>query len=199
MRVHFLGPIASKTLDFLSSVAKTTQQETPLDLAALQQLSPDLIVSHGYRHLIRSEVIQIYQRRILNLHISMLPWNRGADPNFWSILDATPKGVSIHEVDVGLDTGPLLFQKEVIFDSRDTLKTSYEKLQAGVLELLVSEWPKISTLDWQSHPQAPGGTSHRKRDLVPFQKFLAAKGFETFVQEIEDLGVLMRSGKSDNL
>ena len=53
---------------------------------------------------------------IVNLHISYLPWNRGAHPNFWSFFDATPTGVSIHLIDKGIDTGPIIVQKKVKLD-----------------------------------------------------------------------------------
>ncbi|MCL0081308.1 hypothetical protein M1N64_03665 [Peptococcaceae bacterium] len=46
-----------------------------------------------------------FQGRAINLHISFLPWNRGADPNFWSFIENAPVGVSIHYLDEGIDTG----------------------------------------------------------------------------------------------
>ena len=56
----------------------------------------DCIVSFGYRHLLRSDSIAAVGGNAVNLHISMLPWNRGADPNLWSWLENTPRGASMH-------------------------------------------------------------------------------------------------------
>lgn len=53
---------------------------------------------------------------VLNLHISYLPWNRGANPNFWSFVENTKKGVTIHEIDEKLDKGKILLRKELEFD-----------------------------------------------------------------------------------
>ena len=72
----------------------------------------DLIVSFGYRHILRSDFINKCGCPIANLHISYLPFNRGAHPNFWSFYDDTPSGVSIYLIDEGIDTGPILFQKK---------------------------------------------------------------------------------------
>lgn len=46
----------------------------------------------------------------MNLHISYLPWNKGADPNFWSCIDGTPAGVTLHHIDAGVDTGDIIAQ-----------------------------------------------------------------------------------------
>ena len=72
----------------------------------------DFIVSYRYRHIISPEVINEIGGKVINLHISLLPWNRGADPNFWSWLEDTPKGVTIHYVDKGINIGLYLYVGE---------------------------------------------------------------------------------------
>jgi len=65
-----------------------------------------------------------------------LPWNRGANPNFWSFVEKTPKGVTIHKIDEGLDTGPIILQKEIEIDDRkNTFRSSYEVLHSIIQEL----------------------------------------------------------------
>ena len=46
----------------------------------------DFIISFGYRHIIKEDVINKFINKIINLHISYLPYNKGADPNLWSYL-----------------------------------------------------------------------------------------------------------------
>ena len=48
----------------------------------------DLIVSYGYRHILSSSFLTFCNCPVVNLHISYLPFNRGAHPNFWSFFDA---------------------------------------------------------------------------------------------------------------
>ena len=71
------------------------------------------MVSYGYRKIVLADVIDKMAGEIINLHISYLPWNRGANPNFWSFIDDTPKGVTIHEMSADLDKGRILCQKEL--------------------------------------------------------------------------------------
>ena len=88
----------------------------------------DFIISFGYRHIIKEDIINKFINKIINLHISYLPYNKGADPNLWSYLENTPKGVTIHYMDKGLDTGDIIVQKEVCGNiETDTLKTSYDR------------------------------------------------------------------------
>ena len=61
----------------------------------------DFIISFGYRHIIKEDIIDKFINKIINLHISYLPYNKGADPNLWSYLENTPKGVTIHYIDKG--------------------------------------------------------------------------------------------------
>ena len=81
----------------------------------------DFVVSYGYRHILKPGVIEGLGCPIFNLHISYLPYNRGAHPNFWSFYENTPAGVTIHLIDNGVDTGPIVKQKYVIFkEDEDT-------------------------------------------------------------------------------
>ena len=59
----------------------------------------DLVISFGYRHIIKDTELKSLKRPIINLHVSFLPFNRGSHPNFWSHFENTPSGVSIHEID----------------------------------------------------------------------------------------------------
>ena len=118
----------------------------------------EFIISFGYNHIIKKEVIDLFKNNnIINLHISYLPYNRGADPNLWSILENTPSGVTIHLVDKGLDTGDILLQERVFFDyNTDTLETSYNKLMTTITNLFLSNWDllknnKILTIPQYNH------------------------------------------------
>ena len=138
----------------------------------------DWIVSYGYRHIIRPEVIAKFPKRIVNLHISLLPWNRGADPNIWSYLEDTPKGVSIHLIDAGIDTGPLLCQQEVRMSDSDTLKSSYDKLTTAIELLFADRWTSIRDSEISPTAQIGAGSYHKSKDLDPYRHMLV-NGWDT--------------------
>jgi folate-dependent phosphoribosylglycinamide formyltransferase PurN len=157
----------------------------------LDRLRIDWIVSYGYRHLIRPPMLAHCRGRAVNLHISLLPFNRGSDPNFWSWFDGTPKGVTIHQIDSGLDTGAILAQCEVAFAETDTLTTSYWKLRAELERLFEASWIAIRDDRLKAVPQAKGGTYHRQADKAAIFSELP-HGFDTPVRDVEALGVESR-------
>ena len=73
----------------------------------------DLILIYGYRHLLNKQFRDKFKNKIINLHPSYLPFGRGCYPNFWSCVDDTPKGVSLHFINEGLDTGDILFRENI--------------------------------------------------------------------------------------
>ena len=98
----------------------------------------NFLISYNY-----NKIIKTIKPNIINIHISYLPFNRGADPNFWSWINETPSGVSIHYITKKVDEGPILVQEILEMDEKDTLKTSYNKLQELAKKLIIENWGKI--------------------------------------------------------
>jgi methionyl-tRNA formyltransferase len=90
------------------------QPERPTDKAFLQQvreLTPDIGVVVAYGHVLKPELLAIPARGMVNVHPSLLPALRGAAPVEWSILKGLETtGVTIMQMDAGLDSGPILLQ-----------------------------------------------------------------------------------------
>ncbi|MCM1191821.1 MAG: formyl transferase [Butyrivibrio sp.] len=150
----------------------------------VEQLAPSFIVSFNYRHLIPEEVLGLMPGRIINLHTSLLPFNRGSAPNFFSFWDNTPKGVTIHLVDKGLDTGDILCQRELVFDEeQETFASTYDKLLAAIKELFRENWEKIKAGELVPRRQTGEGTCHRMRELEAIREkhaFTWADGIADF-------------------
>jgi hypothetical protein len=128
--------------------------------------SYDFAVSFGYRHILKKEILESSDAPVINLHISYLPYNRGAHPNFWSFLDGTPSGVSIHLIDEGIDTGPILYQRYVNFlPSKNTFAKTYEVLIEEIQTLFEDHIDSIIDGNYQPKPQRHRGTYHSLIDL----------------------------------
>ena len=126
----------------------------------------DSIISFGYRHILKRDFIDKAGCPIFNLHISYLPYNRGAHPNFWSFYENTPSGVTIHLVDEGIDTGPIVYQKYVNFDRGEkTFKDAYSRLIEETELLFISNLDDIVNGNWNANPQRGRGTLHKLKDL----------------------------------
>ena len=132
----------------------------------IEELAPEFVVVYNYRSIIKEDVIELLGNRIINLHTSYLPWNKGSSPNIWSFIDDTPKGVTIHRLEKGLDTGKILLRKELFFDEeKETLCTTYEKLNEEIVALLCENWEDVKNGKIPFKVQEGKGSYHRTADL----------------------------------
>lgn len=142
-----------------------------IDLNKIKELNVSFVVSYNYRYLIDEDVIKYMNNKIINLHISFLPWNRGANPNLWSFIDDTPKGVTIHQLSEKLDRGKILLQKEVIFDEKkETFASSYKKLNNEIVKLFVNNWKAIKNGGLLPKKQIENGTYHTTKDYLSLKE-----------------------------
>lgn len=133
----------------------------------------DLAVSYTYRYILTAELLEALGNRAVNIHNSMLPWNRGADPNIWSIVDRTPRGVTLHFMDAALDKGYIIAQKTVEDTDEETFTSSYNNLDRAAKELLAEMMPLYPY--WESmKKQAMGKGSYHSvadgraiKELIP--------------------------------
>jgi methionyl-tRNA formyltransferase len=184
MKVLWLGPERKELINSLEIHGdEFFCYEEKLTLESKILTDIEFIISYGYRHILKEDVLNKFPKKVINLHISLLPWNRGADPNLWSFLENTPKGVTIHYIDPGLDTGEILVQEEIKFNNNETLKTSYEKLTVKIEELLRNNWGEIRTGEIKGRSQPSGGSCHKLKDKEPYLKYLT-KIWDTPVKDI---------------
>lgn len=181
MNVLVLGYMPSPASPVIMEHGCTVLEHSePVNLDFLRKNKIDFAVSYRYRHIVSEPVIEFLNEKIINLHISLLPWNRGADPNLWSFLEDTPKGVTIHYIDKGLDTGDIIIQKELFFQSEnETLETSYTKLNFEIIELFKQVWPLIFNDTAPRYKQQPVGSVHTLKDKEKYMYLLADKGWKT--------------------
>lgn len=123
----------------------TPQKITELE-HRLSEVAPDLMVVAAYGQIIPERIFSIPTCGTVNVHASLLPKYRGASPISASILagDHTT-GVSLMQIEAGLDTGPVFAQKAVAISNTDTTGSLTDKLAAAGAQLLIESAPKIVT------------------------------------------------------
>ena len=178
MTVLFLGDETSSLVEWLEQTERVVCCASPIDSEFVTGNGIDFVVSYRYRHIIGEAVLARVPDRAINLHISLLPWNRGADPNLWSFIDNTPKGVTIHYLDTGIDTGDIIVQQELSFGSNVTLAKSYRQLTDAIEALFRSHWPDIRAGRCPRMPQTGKGSFHTKADRQAIQERLT-QGWDT--------------------
>ena len=129
----------------------------------------DLVVSYSYRHIIGPAAIEAARGRIINLHISYLPYNRGADPNLWSWLEDTPKGVTIHFISEKLDAGDIIAQRLTPLRAGETLASSYNRLSEDVEALFREIYPLLPHWDGMRKKPLGRGSYHPSSALAAYK------------------------------
>ena len=117
-------------------VAFCSNQNSPESVAQIRTWSPDLILFTG-GNILRSEMLQIPRHGVINVHLGLLPEVRGMSTPEWSLLTSVPLGVTIHYMDAGIDTGPILRRCELPdTESGDSLADLRNRLIAFGIEQL---------------------------------------------------------------
>lgn len=114
-----------------------------------RNILPDLSlgVSALFGHLLPSNFLQACNLKIINLHPSLLPVGRGADPVPWSIIEKSKQGVTLHYIDEGIDTGSIVYQEELLTSFDQSSGEVYEMALEALTRLFVvflAEWPQNS-------------------------------------------------------
>jgi methionyl-tRNA formyltransferase len=134
----------------------------------------DFILSFGFRKIISIKIIKKIKKPIFNIHLSYLPFNRGAHPNFWSFTENTPAGVSIHKIDKGIDTGNIIIRKKINFNIKlkkfSTFKKTYNYLFLEAEKLFKKNFNKIYNKKYKKILNKKKGTFHYKKDLPKWMK-----------------------------
>jgi methionyl-tRNA formyltransferase len=138
----------------------------PAVVEQLRALEPEIGLSVYFGHILKPNLLELFPKGCLNLHPALLPFNRGAYPNVWSIIDETPAGVTLHYIDSGIDTGDIVAQEVVTILPTDTGETLYRRLELAALDLVRREWGGVRQGTLSRVPQVNSpGTYHRASDV----------------------------------
>lgn len=108
----------------------------------------DIIIVAAFGQILPEEILKMPKYGCVNIHASLLPRYRGAAPIQWAILDGEKTtGVTIMQMDKGLDTGDILMKKEVAIDPDETGDSLCVKLAAAGAQLIVEALPRIERGD----------------------------------------------------
>ena len=135
-------------------VLQPERVNTPEALDAIRALAPDVIVVAAYGQILKQPLLDIPERGALNVHASLLPKYRGAAPVAAAIIAGEEQtGVTIMEVILALDAGPMVAQRALPIGPRDTTGTLTEKLAALGGGLLIEVLPAWAAGDLVATPQ----------------------------------------------
>lgn len=138
----------------------------PESVAQVRALGPEAIVVAAYGQILPKDVLELPRYGCLNIHASLLPAYRGAAPVNWAIINGEPEtGVTIMQMDEGLDTGAMLLREAVAIGPRDTTGSVLEKLSETGCRLVVEALAGLA-----AGTLTPVAQDHSKATLAPLLK-----------------------------
>ncbi|MDX9992413.1 MAG: methionyl-tRNA formyltransferase [Anaerolineales bacterium] len=127
----------------------------------LQAWAPDLIVVAAFGQILRSDLLELPRHGCLNVHASLLPRWRGAAPIQACILAGDEQsGVTIMQMDSGIDTGPTLAQKAIRLAADETGGSLFERMASLGADLLLETLPRYLSGELVPQPQPAEGATY---------------------------------------
>lgn len=164
---------AGRGMKFAPSAVKALAQERGLTvyqpaglkdeetLARLRSIGADAMVVAAYGLILPEALLALPRLGAINIHASLLPRWRGAAPIQRAVLAGDAfTGISIMQMDRGLDTGPLLAQESMPIDAEDTSARLHDKLADLGARLIVATLPRLARGELRAEPQAAAGASY---------------------------------------
>lgn len=149
------SPVKELALEHHCSVHQPTTLRHPDEQKTLAKLKADFIIVVAYGLILPQTILDTPRHGCLNAHVSLLPRFRGAAPIQRAILAGdTETGVSIMQMDAGLDTGDVLYQKKCVIESTDTSQSLHDKLANLSAEALLHTVQHYSELTPQKQNQS---------------------------------------------
>lgn len=137
-------PVKECALEFGIPVMQPKRIKTPEAIAELKQYEADIYVVAAFGQILSQEILDLPKFGCVNIHASLLPKYRGASPIQHVIIEGEEKtGVTIMQMDAGLDTGDMLYKKEIAIDAEDNFETLHDKLMVIGGEAIVEALPLL--------------------------------------------------------
>ncbi len=156
-------PVKETALAHNIPVLQPVRIKRPEEIELLKQYEADVYVVAAFGQILSQEILDIPEYGCLNIHASLLPKYRGASPIQSVILDGEKEtGITIMQMDAGIDTGDMLLKKSIAIDEEDTYETLHNKLRGLGGEAIVEALELLETGALVAEKQDHSQSSHVK-------------------------------------
>ncbi|MCA1941762.1 MAG: methionyl-tRNA formyltransferase [Caenispirillum bisanense] len=158
------GPVHARALELGIPVRTPTSLRTEEAQAEFDAIDADVAVVAAYGLILPEEILESPKLGCLNVHASLLPRWRGAAPIQRAIMAGdTVTGVTIMEMEAGLDTGPMLVKREVPITDETTAQALHDALSQVGAELMVDALDRILEGELEGEEQPEEGVTYAKK------------------------------------
>src|SRR5262249_6850280 len=152
------SPVKALALDHHLPVLQPERARDEEFIQRLREWRPDMIVVAAYGQILLKSILDLPLHGCINVHTSLLPRYRGAAPIQWAILNGdSESGVTIMQMDEGMDTGPIIAQERTRISEEDNAQTLHDRLAKLGAGLLVCTIPDFVNGRLHPRPQPADG------------------------------------------
>ena len=156
-----MPPVKTLALELGLPVMQPEKLRAPEAMEQLRTWNPDLVVVAAFGQILKKDVLDLPRFGCINVHASLLPRWRGAAPINAAILHGDEEtGVTIMQMDVGLDTGPMLTKRSIRLSRDDTAGSVTETLSHLGADLLIETLPDYLSGKIIPQPQPEEGATY---------------------------------------
>ena len=164
-RGHELAPTPVKetALKHGLKVFQPKRLKDPETIRTLEETPADAIVVIAFGQIVPASILHMKKYGCINVHGSLLPKYRGAAPIQWAVIDGEREsGVTIMQMDEGLDTGDMLLKGSVVLDEKETSGSLFDKLSALGASLCVEALEKLEKGELTPEKQGESPTEYAR-------------------------------------
>ncbi len=133
-----ISPVKACALKYNLPVFQPVKIKEAEAVAKLREFEADIFVVAAFGQILSKEILTMPKYGCVNIHASLLPKYRGASPIQWAVLNGEAvSGVTIMQMDEGIDTGDILMQETVTLDAKETGESLFDKLALCGADLIV--------------------------------------------------------------
>ena len=127
---------------------------------------PDVVLVFG-TGILREPFLSAFEGRILNIHLGLSPYYRGAGTNFWPLVNREPEyvGATIHYLDAGIDTGPIVSHARPLIEAGDGPHDVGNKTIVAAAQTLLRTAEAHVSGSVRAVPQWGGGRLYQRKDF----------------------------------
>jgi folate-dependent phosphoribosylglycinamide formyltransferase PurN len=152
----------------------------PAEVSRMAAARPDVVLVFG-TGILREPLLSAFDGRILNLHLGLSPYYRGAGTNFWPLVNREPEyvGATIHYLDAGIDTGPILSHARPQIERGDGPHDIGNKTIVAAAQALLRAAAAHGSGVARAVPQWSGGRLYQRKDFSADAVRTLYRNFET--------------------
>ncbi len=157
------SPVKECALKHGIPVFQPVKIKTPEAIEELKKYEADIYIVAAFGQILSKQILEMPKLGCVNIHASLLPKYRGASPINQCIIDGEQEtGITIMQMDTGIDTGDILTQKKVTIERKETADSLFVKLAQAGAELIVETLPMLERGEITPVKQDESCASHAK-------------------------------------